>query len=201
MKTIKLLGIFLATLIFAPLAYAVLPGAYAGLDIGMSRISTESPSGGTKTHSGLGGGLELGMDFNNYFGVEIDLNYYGTATENVPICGTLSTRTSAFEFLGKGMYPIGESGFSLLAKGGFAVARSTSATCSINEDGSFSTGSTTSTKPAMAIGGSYDLSQNLVAEFTFNRIFVNGTIVKNADMVALGLTYHFVDTFCGQFIC
>ena len=39
-----------------------------------------------------------------------------------------------------------------------------------------------------------------VVDVSFNRVMAGG-IAKNVDFYALGLSYHFVDVYCGQFLC
>ena len=54
--------------------------------------------------------------------------------------------------------------------------------------------------PMFAIGASYDLNQSWQLDVTATRYFVGGA-VNNVTAFALGLSYHFVDVYCGQFLC
>lgn len=54
--------------------------------------------------------------------------------------------------------------------------------------------------PTFTIGAGYDFSQSLVMDFSVMNVLVGGSI-KNITTYALGLSYHFVDRYCGQFLC
>jgi hypothetical protein len=59
---------------------------------------------------------------------------------------------------------------------------------------------TTKLSPVIAIGASYDLNQNWVMDFTLTRFMIGGNL-GSMDSYALGFSYHFVDIYCGQFLC
>jgi hypothetical protein len=54
--------------------------------------------------------------------------------------------------------------------------------------------------PTFTIGAGYDFTQNWVMDFSAMTLLVGGNI-KSVTMYALGLSYHFVDRYCGQFLC
>jgi opacity protein-like surface antigen len=54
--------------------------------------------------------------------------------------------------------------------------------------------------PIISIGASWAMSQNWVADVSLTTLPVSG-VIKNITWFAVGISYHFVDTFCGQFIC
>lgn len=54
--------------------------------------------------------------------------------------------------------------------------------------------------PALALGAGYDFNQNWVMDVSAMTFLVGGNI-KSVTMYALGLSYHFVDKYCGQFLC
>jgi hypothetical protein len=54
--------------------------------------------------------------------------------------------------------------------------------------------------PTFSFGATYDFNQNWQTEFTVTRLLVGGA-VNNITMLSLGLSYHFVDIYCGQFLC
>jgi hypothetical protein len=39
-----------------------------------------------------------------------------------------------------------------------------------------------------------------VSDISFTRVNGGGNI-QTADMIAISFSYHFVDTYCGQFLC
>jgi opacity protein-like surface antigen len=54
--------------------------------------------------------------------------------------------------------------------------------------------------PTFTLGVSYDINQSWQADLSWTRILV-GSAVGNMNLLALGLSYHFVDVYCGQFLC
>jgi opacity protein-like surface antigen len=59
---------------------------------------------------------------------------------------------------------------------------------------------TTKLTPTFSVGITYDINPNWQTDFSWTRILV-GDAVKNVNYLALGLSYHFVDLYCGQFLC
>lgn len=59
---------------------------------------------------------------------------------------------------------------------------------------------TTKAVPAFAVGADYGFNQNLVMDVTWMTYLAGGS-VGNMSLISLGLSYHFVDKFCGQFLC
>lgn len=55
-------------------------------------------------------------------------------------------------------------------------------------------------KPIVAIGADYTLTQNWVADISWAHMSV-GNGAGSVDYYSLGIAYHFVDKFCGQFLC
>ena len=58
----------------------------------------------------------------------------------------------------------------------------------------------TQLNPAFALGISYDLDQSWQMDLSWTRTLVGGA-VGNMNFYALGFSYHFVDVYCGQFLC
>lgn len=54
--------------------------------------------------------------------------------------------------------------------------------------------------PTFTVGAGYDFNQNWVMDLSAMTLLVGGN-VKSVSMYALGLSYHFVDKYCGQFLC
>ncbi len=54
--------------------------------------------------------------------------------------------------------------------------------------------------PAFSFGVTYDFTQNWQMDASWNQYFVGGPI-STTSLFALGLSYHFVDVYCGQFLC
>lgn len=54
--------------------------------------------------------------------------------------------------------------------------------------------------PIFTIGASYDLSQSAVVDISYTRLITGGP-ANGIDFIAVGISYHIVDVFCGQFLC
>lgn len=186
MKKIKYLGIIA---LFTSLnAYAVLPGGYIGAEFGTAQIKATD---GKTSGNNFMGGLILGSNCTCYTGFETHLDYYSSPTVQGP-CGSSTVRLYGLDLLFKGMFPFGNSGLSVVGKGGAAVLR-TSAFCNINAK--------TAVRPMVSVGASYDISQTTVIELMASRIFVNNNVFNQINQITLGITYHFVEKYCGQFLC
>jgi OOP family OmpA-OmpF porin len=197
-------------------AYAVGSGMYLGGQLGSS--NTHNVVRNVQTNSipatiavrpkntGLGERLFLGYQFNEYAGMEAGFTHYAASDYNVPAtvsCNNPALRENAFDLVGKGIIPFSTSGFSVFAKAGLAVV-STGMSGSLNTNTTLNAcGSSTSNntvRPTVGIGAGYDLSQNWVADLSWARVLPGGQ-VKAADLVAVGVSYHFVDKMCGSFLC
>jgi len=219
MKKIKL-GLLLS-LIAASNVYAMTEGPYLGLLVGQSNlhnvqqtINTTDINGNPTvatfkpSNNGFGGRLFGGYQFNSFLGFEMGFTYYThttykvTSSSGAPVtCGTPSTRTDAVDIIGKGTIPAGPIG--LFATAGFAVAlvnnsgilqpAPASPNCKTKQ-------SVIKLRPTIGIGASYDLSDSLQTQISFSRI-LQGSGIRNADLIAIGISYHFVDHYCGQFLC
>jgi opacity protein-like surface antigen len=181
------------------------------------------------SNKGIGIRLFMGGEFNQYGGVEGGFSHYASSTYgSVPYTGymlntlgqlvqTTSVITKptikeyGFDLEGKLKYPIGK--FGVFGKLGFAYIRKTAsgilATCSgtatIPTPCSTTAPVTNSEqsnafRPLVALGASYDLSQTWVMDASATRI-TKGSGIQNLTFFSLGFSYHFVDTYCGQFIC
>ena len=54
--------------------------------------------------------------------------------------------------------------------------------------------------PTFALGVSYDIDQSWQIDASWNSVFVGGSI-GSMTLYGLALSYHFVDVYCGQFLC
>lgn len=216
-KKIKLL-IAIFTTVLTTTAYATAPGFYLGIQGGMTNVNNKPvvfPTGGiaglpptvaaTPSNTGFGVRFYLGDNLTKYFGLEFGFTHYGSSTYNPTsgvIFGKPQIKVNSLDLVGKGMMPLGP--LDVFAKGGMAVMY-TSASGSIVDTvpagttGAFARNSTT-VHPTVAIGASYDLTQHWVAELTASEVFSNSK-VQSATMISLGISYHFVDEYCGQFLC
>jgi opacity protein-like surface antigen len=195
-------------------SYASGTGFYIGVEGGKSyfhnKKQTLATTTGTTTlnpsNTGVGGGAYLGYNLNDYFGLEAGYTHYAPTLYTIPSGATLavgnpsghpSISANGVHFVGKGMWPIGTTGLGLFGKAGVAIIRST-------KSGTFTTGSGGGTtnyfRPTAGVGVSYNLTQNWEADVSVRRVFGGGGL-QSLDLVAAGISYHFVDKYCGQFLC
>lgn len=190
-RTIKLIAIPLLVFGLVSESYAVLPGPYVGMQFGMSQ--TKLKSGTSK--SAPGGGFVIGGTANKYFSAEGFYTHFANAAgEEAVSCGSAVIHTDGLGFAAKGTLPV--QSFGVYAKGGVAVIRSSGGGSCAPGGGK----TNTSLRPVIGIGVSYELTQNWVADLSYTQMTMNGN-VQSTSLIALGMTYHIVDTFCGQFLC
>lgn len=195
-------------------AYASGPGLYLGLmggpasNNGSNQTAQVLDSASTISvkpqSSQFAGRIFTGYQFNQYVAWELGytvfstVNYknYGVTTMSRP-----QARVRSLDILGKGIIPI-VSGFDIFAKLGMNLA-SQSSSAALNPTGTTERGSSkseTNFRPVFGIGGSAELNQNWIADLSWSRVLVGGP-VKSFNFLAVGISYHFVDKYCGQFLC
>lgn len=212
-KTKTLLGIAVLGAGISTMAYAVDPGPYVGFQGGISNnnnktVNFPTGSGGTTptspSNSGFGMRFSVGGDINKYFGMEGGLAHYASSQyspNSTVIMGKPAINENAFDFVGKGTLPLGS--FSAFLKAGVAVVFTSSAGSIVqasSKNTGVGAGNSTTAHPTATIGGSYDLTQTWVLDLSATRIFSSGN-VPNINFMALGISYHFVNEHCGQFLC
>jgi hypothetical protein len=219
---IKIRPIAAAAVIFAlsTISYATGPGFYFGLGAGPTEVyakkftfTTPVPPGFVTINpstSGIGERLFMGYDINQYAAIEGGFEHFGTATYKIPAsymvsCNNPSIRQSGFDLEGKGKVPFYTSGVNVFAKFGMAVmyagssgsleSNSTGTAC-----GSSGTSSKAAVRPMYGLGLAVDLNPSWVADVSWTHVNGGGNIAS-ADFAALSISYHIVDTYCGQFLC
>ncbi|MDR3490634.1 MAG: outer membrane beta-barrel protein [Gammaproteobacteria bacterium] len=212
------LSIAIVTTSLAINAFATTAGVYVGAQVGQSNthngaVNFPSFPGAATTvrvspsNTGLGYRFLLGYDVTSYGGIEFGITHYAASTYKAPAgtaCNNPAIREYGAEILGKGMVPV--SVFSLIGKAGIAVIKSSkSGSLIMNSGGTTSCSSnqntnSTTVRPAIGVGMSYDLTQNWVIDLSWMRVLKGGGL-QNADLRSIGITYHFVDKYCGQFLC
>jgi opacity protein-like surface antigen len=200
---------------FCTSSYAVAPGFYVGLMEGpatnsagtqQAQVSATTTTPATAKSNQWGSRIYMGYKINQYAGVEGGLNYFSTIrydTKEVNTCSSVTARVRDFDVVGKADYPLGS--VDLFGKAGVAITYlTTSGALNPGSDPNNSSCGksqyTTKYNPTFSVGASYDLSQNWVADLSWNRTSV-GSAVGNVDFFALGISYHFVNIYCGQFLC
>jgi len=214
-RILKKIAVIVLTQGMAISAYAVAPGFYMGVMAGPATNSggtqqaqmqtpTTTTTPVTPKSTQFGSRLLMGYKINKYAGFEGGLTYIsGVNYDNkgVNTCSSTNVRVRDFDFVGKGQIPMGNS-FDVFGKAGAAIVyQSTSGALNprLNQDCG-NTQYTNKVAPTVSVGASYDLNQNWVADASWNRIMLGGPL-SNVDFYALGISYHFVDVYCGQFLC
>lgn len=163
--------------------------------------------------TGLAGRVFIGYQVDSNFALEAGytqfsnqkLSLNATATEdnglhdiNLSSKGTI--KTHAFDLVGKAIYPI-QNGFSIYGKAGVAYLAQ-SAKASADVSGVHVVGNAVQQKfkgnenailPTFGLGVSYDITPNVVADVSWNRIqkVGNKTSLSSTDFVGVGLAYNF----------
>jgi hypothetical protein len=202
-------------------SYAAGPGMYMGLNLGYSNLNNKSravPAYGSSTitnangttrpspagqqvspnNTGVAGRLFVGGNITQYFGLEFGLAHYAGSNYHAPTGDSGSIHTSAFDFEGIGMYPFWNSGFTVFGKLGFAYLRAVQSR-KLTAQGSSSNNS--GLHPLIGVGVGYDLTQNWVLDLSVTRVISRSSALPSPNLTALGISYHFTDKYCGQFLC
>jgi opacity protein-like surface antigen len=197
---------------FAINTYAVAPGFYMGLMLGpatnnsgnqQAQTTFNTTTLATPKSNQFGTRAYMGYQLNHYAAFEGGIDYFTGVkydTKNVPTCSSVQARVRGFDIVGKGSLPV--YSFDIYGKAGVAFIYQTYSGA-LNPDTNNACGdSTHQTKfsPTVSIGGSYAFNQNWVTDISWNRIQVGG-VIKSVDFFGLGISYHFVDKYCGQFLC
>ena len=179
-------------------------GFYMGLGVGMSKMDapamTINNQSATPDRNGMGGRVFMGGQFNRRGAFEMGYTHYAPATYNVKSSSgnTPELRISAIDFTFRGIFPVGETGIAFFGMPGLALASATGSG-SLSPTGGHGPNST-SLRPKVGVGVSYELSQSWLAELAFQRMFGSG-LVRSSSLLALSFSYHIVDLKCGQFLC
>jgi opacity protein-like surface antigen len=212
-------------LIISNSVYAVGSGLYFGTNLGVTNLHNKNQTiqfddiGDTVSsqadNNGFGIRLFLGYNVNPYAAWELGFSHYGSTTYGgIPTfiaANKPSVHEYGFDTEVKGIMPVskfgvyGKLGVAYLRKsdsGSLASCKPTDANpfpCSLTS--SLTTGTQANAfRPLLGIGVSYDLSQNWVADLSGTRV-TKGSGIQSADFFALGISYHVVDEYCGQFLC
>lgn len=144
-KLVKISAAIISSVAFVGATQAATPGAYAGIGLGYSQLSTPSaarnansntflfsPTSTSSKSGGLGGRLFGGYNFNKYFGLEAAYAAYAGSQSKASSTGSIGSVFSntgtgsqkvsedALSLVGKAYLPIQETGFNVYALGGVA---------------------------------------------------------------------------------
>jgi opacity protein-like surface antigen len=156
----------------------------------------------------------IGNKFNPYAAVEGGLIFFSSiryqSPSGIETFGSTDQRVRALDVVGKLSFPV--KSFEVYGKAGPGVAYITKggaynpvfkpASPPTNNRGTFTASSTHKNKFAasFSVGASYDIDQSWVADLSWNG-FAVGNDVGTLSYFALGISYHFTNKYCGQFLC
>jgi opacity protein-like surface antigen len=151
--------------------------------------------------------LFIGNQFNKYAAFEGAFDFFSSVkydTRDVKTLGDATQRARTVDFLIKGILPLqyfsvfGKVGGALtyLTTGGSFNPEQDPVTMNIETSNSY----TNKFSPVYGIGASFDINQNWLIELDYLNFAVGGAI-GNITLYGLGLSYHFTDKYCGQFLC
>jgi hypothetical protein len=210
MRSIKKLLSFCLMGLVSTAAEATGPGAYVGLQFGQTKLDNDPYIVATgavppfavaePTNTGIGERLFFGIQMNRYAGFEMGLTNYAPSVydPDVPNSNQPAIRVYSFDIVGKGMYSL--SSFTLFGKLGGAGVRQTISGALADVPLNQLSKASNSGHVMAAVGVSFDLNPSWVLDITASRIF-KGSNFAQADFYGLGISYHWVDLYCGQFLC
>ncbi len=219
---IKQLLFFITTLGCMVEAHAIGAGMYAGIALGpatnnaspqqaqVSGLATTPPTTtlvNPKSQQ-FGSRIFIGYMPVPFAGFEGGATFFSNIqyepTRNNKVCGSADARVRDFEILGKGAYNFkGQfSPVSVFGKLGVAFTYQTEGGA-LNPSTTQECGKTTyltKAAPAYSAGFGYDMTQNWQSELGVHVVDTGGKVGR-MTMYAFSLSYHFADTYCGQFLC
>lgn len=196
--------------------YAVAPGYYLGLQIGQANndgrqieartlcppddIGCDPLTIARPTRKQAGLRLYTGYKYNPFISVEAGgtiFSFINYSTER-PAADNTQLAVGAVDIVIKPSVTFGP--IDIYAKGGISF-NYTKSSAALNLD----LNSNKSTQkwtygPTYGIGASYDMTQSFVLNGGWNRVQVN-RLIKYFDFFYIGVSYHLVDVYCGQFLC
>jgi opacity protein-like surface antigen len=227
---IKLIAVFLGLASVTAETWATGSGFYMGLQAGYANLNNEPQTINTglkainpnkfcnpnipgdcllvpnvsPSNQGIAGRFFMGANFNEYMALEVGVTGY-TPSEYSPDVDVNPHETPhkphiweyTGDVLGKVMYPFGP--FSVFAKGGLGVVYWSPTSAIVFSEDEKNSGDWFAV-PAYGFGAAYDFTPNWQVDFTWMK-FQGTERLQSIDFVALGISYHFVQEYCGQFLC
>ena len=192
--------------------YATAPGFYLGAQAGATNINNTPQTVQTglttpdsqlvsPSNTGIGERLYIGAGINPYAAAEFGFTHYASSTYKPSpsnLAGTPSIRENGVDLTAKIIYPIQKA--AVFGKLGIIdISKSVSGSLQPLSPDANPIKATNSFHPLIGIGASYDLTSSWVADLSWTRALKGGNGFQNADFLAFGISYHFVDHYCGQF--
>ncbi len=213
-KNTKRLGVMLISSSLITAAHAIGPGFYMGAQAGSTNLNNtpQAVQTGlsspltvpvTPSNTGIGERFFMGAGVNKYAAIEFGFTHYAPSTYKPSPSGLSNTPTiseNGVDLTGKAMYPF--ESVAVFGKLGVTSIRQTlSGSLKALPPAPQQSGSSQHVRPLIGVGISYELTPNWVTDLSWTRALKGGNGFQNADLMAVGIAYHFVDKFCGQFLC
>lgn len=183
---------------FSAFAVTSVPsGWYVEGNTGFANLNNSNFGSGTSASSSVswwGWNANGGFKFMPYFATEFGLSKYPTTTIRTNSVNIGQSSNWSYDLAGKGILPVGDSGFEFFAKLGLARLYShvtnTNAAYTNANNVSLNTGSRTVTGAYLGAGADYNFMPNLGVLLQWQRAKGN-SITGNEDLYTLGLNYNF----------
>lgn len=185
-------------------AFAAADGFYIEGQAGWSKVyykpsTLQYMNSASVNNSGFGYRPSFGYQVNKNFAAEVGYTHFKNANyqnismnpnpAGVSTLGNGAVDVSAWDIAAKGMLPL-SLGFGAFAKAGIAYEMATrSGSLNFNTLGADYT-SQKKWVPEAGAGFSYDFSQNVIADISYNHLFPRSNL-QAADLTSIGLGYHF----------
>ncbi len=175
----------------SPMANAALPGFYLGGQAGWGSTHYTSDDLATNDYDndGIAGRLFTGYQFNQNWAAELGYTKFSNTKANYGYGFHQTIKEDAIDLVAKGIMPL-QNGFGVYGKAGVAYVK---ADGSDDFNGAtFANLSEHKVYPTFGAGVSYDITQNVPVDISWNRIqkMGNGDI-ESTDFFALGIAYNF----------
>lgn len=196
-------------------AYAVAPGFYMGLGFGPATNNAKEATALTTTtppttvvvnpkSQQFASRIFMGNKINSYAGFEWGGTFYSGINyddKGQPLCSGAVARVRDIELLAVGYLPTADWPVDFFGKAGVAYAyTSTSGGLNCTATTCGKTTYTSKWAPIFGFGAGYNWNQNWVSDVSLNTLLIGGQISR-VSSIMVSLSYHFVNTYCGQFLC
>lgn len=172
-------------------------GLYVGASAGYADTHWDNLNGGMSavglsgfSHTGFGGSVYAGYDFNQYLAVQAGYVYFPNAKLSV-LGNSATIKTYGVDALGKITVPV-TGNLGLFAEAGPGYLHSSA---SASGNGFSVSGSNGNVNLVYGFGANYAFTPNLVADVSFTRFNghdrLDNNYQPNADLYAVGLAYKF----------
>lgn len=224
MKNKKIIGFLAsASTLLLGVAQAGQTGIYFGGQLGQVRMQSSSQAANSvndftgaitpitvspKKNTGMAGRLFLGYQISKYAAMEAGYAIFSSMDfkPDTSFLVTPSVSSSVMDIAGKAIYPIQDQ-FDVYAKFGaaYTMVKASNFNPAVTvSPGAISIRSSSEReskfRPEIGIGATYYFNPNWSMDVSATRIMAK-SYVKNLDLFAVGITYHLVDHYCGQFLC